>query len=366
MGRWLLGFALILIGAASYALIIGPKISENMGDDIRVALKDGGSEWANVEMNGHIATVTGIAPSNDAARTAIEIAQNTICSDCDADTPWHSVLNGMETAEVKEIISSTVPAQSPYTFSVLKSGNGTVTLDGYVNNAQERAALLTKATSTFSDVVNDETIKFATGAPNADWVNIIQAGMDELALMENGRFQVENNNFLINGTVKSAEIRDQINTMSATLFENYNGAANVNVPNLASDAVGEVTSKSICQSLFDDLNQGAKITFDSAGSSITGNSSFDLLGEIASAANQCQSFRILIDGYTDNVGDAAKNQLLSEQRANGVLAYLTEQGVGRDRMTANGHGASDPIGDNATAEGREMNRRTAFTLTQDQ
>jgi OOP family OmpA-OmpF porin len=345
---------------------MGPKISENMGDDIRDALHNAGSEWADVEMNGHIATITGVAPSNDAARNAIEVAQNTVCSDCNAEAPWHRVLNGTKTAEVKVVKIDPVTVQSPYTFSVLKSEDGAVTLSGYVNNVDERNALISKAKSTFSSSIKDETIKIASGAPDENWLNVIQSGMDELALMENGRFQIEDNNFLINGTVTSPDVRDQINQMSATLSENYNGAANINVPNFASDAVGEVKSKSICQSLFDDLNQGEKITFATGGSRITGNSSFDLLAEIASAATQCQSFRIQIDGYTDNVGDETKNQLLSEQRANGVLAYLTEQGVDRGRMTAKGHGASNPIGDNATAEGREMNRRTAFTLTQDQ
>jgi len=366
MGRGLLGIILILIGATAYPLIMGPKISESMGDDIRVALKNNGAEWAGVDMDGQIATIIGNAPSNEAARNAIVVAQNTVCSDCNADTPWHSVLNATIIVEAKTVKAELAPVQSPYTFSVLKSKNGTVTLDGFVNNVEERNALLTKANSTFSDRVQDKTIKIASGAPDGDWLNVIQAGMDELALMQSGRFQVENNNFLINGTANSSDIRDQINNMSETLSENYNGAANINVPNLASDAVGEVKSKSICQSLFDDLNRGEKIVFASGGSKITGNASFDLLAEIASAANQCQSFRIQIDGYTDSVGDDGKNQLLSEQRANGVLAYLTEQGVDRNRMTAMGHGESDPIGDNATAEGREINRRTTFTLTQDQ
>lgn len=369
MGRWLLGIVLILIGATAYALIMGPKFSENMGDDIRLALNSNGSGWADVKMDGHIATVTGQAPSSDAARGAILTAQNTVCSDCKADEPWHRVLNGTETIEIKvveAVKSPSLPLQSPYTFSVLKSRTGTVTLDGYVTSSEEREALLVKARSTFSGDVQNETIQMASGEPNDEWLTLIQAGMEELAFMESGRFQVEDNNFLINGEAKSADIRERINEFSDFMSGRYDGAANVNVPNLASDAVGQVNSQSICQALFNDLNQGRKIKFSSGQSEITGNDSFDLLAEIAAAANQCQDFQIQIDGYTDNVGNEESNQQLSEQRANRVLAYLTQQGVDRNRMTATGHGEADPIGNNATTEGQEMNRRTTFTLIQAQ
>ena len=371
MGKWLLGIILIIIGAAAYALVMGPKISENMGNDIRAALQSQDYEWADVNMDGHIATVIGNAPSNNAARNAIETAQRTVCSDCDADKPWHRVLNDMEIAvasqaQTVETAQTSAPIQSPFTFSIAKSENGNVTLEGYVSNMQEREAVLAKANDAFSESVLDQGIEIANGAPDENWLSIIESGIDELALMESGRFQIENYNFLINGQADSADIRDRINAFASNVPAAYNGASNINVPNLASDAVGEVESQAICQALFDDLNEGTKIEFASGQSEITGNASFDLLAEIAAAANQCQSFRIQIDGYTDNTGDANANQQLSERRANRVLAFLTQQGVDRDRMSATGHGASNPIGDNATAEGQEMNRRTTFTLTQAQ
>ena len=117
MGKWLLGILLIVIGAAAYALIMGPKISENMGDDIRAALQNQNHDWAGVEMNGHIATVTGNAPSNDAARGAVEIAQDTVCSDCQTDTPWHRVLSDVnvttaQQAQIVEMPVATTPVQS--------------------------------------------------------------------------------------------------------------------------------------------------------------------------------------------------------------------------------------------------------------
>ena len=69
--------------------------------------------------------------------------------------------------------------------------------------------------------------------------------------------------------------------------------------------------------------------------------------------------KVEIRGYTDDRGTEAKNQTLSENRANGVMNYLLGKNVPAERMTAKGFG-EDPkyfVGDNATAEGRQKNRR---------
>lgn len=65
-----------------------------------------------------------------------------------------------------------------------------------------------------------------------------------------------------------------------------------------------------------------------------------------------------VAGYTDNVGDATRNQALSQQRAEAVKAYLNEQGV--ENLTAVGYGMEHPIASNDTAEGRQRNRRVQF------
>lgn len=64
-----------------------------------------------------------------------------------------------------------------------------------------------------------------------------------------------------------------------------------------------------------------------------------------------------ITGYTDNVGPDAVNQNLSEQRAQSVSNYFSENGVSADRMTVIGNGSLDPVASNDTIEGRAMNRR---------
>ncbi|ETD72198.1 hypothetical protein V757_05700 [Pelistega indica] len=67
-----------------------------------------------------------------------------------------------------------------------------------------------------------------------------------------------------------------------------------------------------------------------------------------------------ISGHTDNVGDAAANQKLSEERANAVRNYLVGKGVPADSLTAVGYGQDKPAYDNNTEEGRSKNRRIEF------
>jgi len=68
-------------------------------------------------------------------------------------------------------------------------------------------------------------------------------------------------------------------------------------------------------------------------------------------------------GHTDNVGEAAANQNLSQRRAQAVVAYLTQHGTAAARLSAAGYGETRPVAPNATKAGRQLNRRTEFKVT---
>lgn len=70
-----------------------------------------------------------------------------------------------------------------------------------------------------------------------------------------------------------------------------------------------------------------------------------------------------VEGHTDSVGPDAYNQKLSERRAHSVTDYLVESGVPRSSfVSVVGAGETQPVADNATAEGRAMNRRTEIKI----
>jgi outer membrane protein OmpA-like peptidoglycan-associated protein len=72
--------------------------------------------------------------------------------------------------------------------------------------------------------------------------------------------------------------------------------------------------------------------------------------------------RLRIDGYTDAVGSDASNLTLSRNRARSVADALEVMGVDTGRFVLDGHGKAMPVATNATAEGRQLNRRVEVTL----
>ncbi|MBP6707445.1 MAG: OmpA family protein [Achromobacter sp.] len=87
-----------------------------------------------------------------------------------------------------------------------------------------------------------------------------------------------------------------------------------------------------------------------------------VLDSVARSLNQHQELRAKVVGHTDSTGAMAHNQTLSVNRAKSVTDYLTRQGVAAGRLSIEGRGPNDPIGDNATAEGRAANRRVEIYL----
>lgn len=99
------------------------------------------------------------------------------------------------------------------------------------------------------------------------------------------------------------------------------------------------------------------IFFDSGSDKIRPEST-PTLKEIGRMLTDHPELRILIEGHTDNVGDDASNQTLSEKRAASVAAYLTaNHGVDAARLESKGFGETKPVSGNDTAEGRQNNRR---------
>jgi outer membrane protein OmpA-like peptidoglycan-associated protein len=75
------------------------------------------------------------------------------------------------------------------------------------------------------------------------------------------------------------------------------------------------------------------------------------------------SLHLAINGYTDSTGTPAFNQTLSEKRADGVLQYLTSQGLDAGTLSSQGFGESNPVADNSTAQGRQQNRRVEIVVS---
>ena len=87
------------------------------------------------------------------------------------------------------------------------------------------------------------------------------------------------------------------------------------------------------------------------------------LAKISGIVLAYPSLKLAVEGNTDSVGTEAFNQVLSEQRAEGVRSYLTQQGVPESSTTATGFGKTRPIASNETSVGRQQNRRVELIVS---
>ena len=87
------------------------------------------------------------------------------------------------------------------------------------------------------------------------------------------------------------------------------------------------------------------------------------MADLANFLLENPTVTIRITGHTDAVGSDEANQILSEGRANAVRADLIQRGVAAERIEAEGKGEKEPVADNDTEEGRQLNRRVEFIIT---
>ncbi len=99
------------------------------------------------------------------------------------------------------------------------------------------------------------------------------------------------------------------------------------------------------------------------GKSVIKKQSFSILNQIAVTFIANPTYKVEIQGHTDNVGQAQMNMELSEKRAQAVRKYLIDAGVPATQLTAHGYGDERPIADNSTKAGRAKNRRVEFNIT---
>ncbi len=105
------------------------------------------------------------------------------------------------------------------------------------------------------------------------------------------------------------------------------------------------------------ISVALEIEFDTAKADIKPKY-HDKIKKVADFMTTYPETKAVIEGHTDNVGSDASNRTLSTRRSESVKKYLIEKfGIAPERLTAKGYGPSKPIADNATAEGRQKNRR---------
>ncbi len=110
------------------------------------------------------------------------------------------------------------------------------------------------------------------------------------------------------------------------------------------------------------LNEAFEDLEFETGKSVITLASYESLDGLSDLLKEKSSYRLLISGHTDNIGNAAINLKISKARADAVKKYLTRKGVKADQLITEGFGSRKPVASNKTPEGRQRNRRVEMKV----
>jgi outer membrane protein OmpA-like peptidoglycan-associated protein len=126
------------------------------------------------------------------------------------------------------------------------------------------------------------------------------------------------------------------------------------------NAVPDANVERVGEGIVVEFNSNILFGFDQSSLSNEAKTNLDKLVQVL---NTYKETDIEIQGHTDSRGAEDYNQNLSVQRAGTVSNYLSQKGISSSRLTVKGFGENTPRYDNATAEGRTLNRRVEFLIT---
>ncbi len=163
------------------------------------------------------------------------------------------------------------------------------------------------------------------------------------------------------GTTSSGGQQDAIEQAADAAWPNLNIVDTMGIggPVTASAPPGPVPALgpgNACAHLRSDVKGLGPITFATDGSVLSPVAE-QTLDQVADKLKPCPGVNVTVNGYTDDTGNDAINIPLSTSRADAVADYLIARGVTRDRLTAKGRGAADPVADNGSPDGQAKNRR---------
>ena len=252
------------------------------------------------------------------------------------------------------------PEAAPASFSATLADDGVVLLRGRVSDAQMQGAVQGLARARFGSGAVQAALRVDEGLPDG-WPRRVMAGLEALAGLHDGRVDVQPDRLAVSGRTGDAEAPDAIARILADKLgtgEVFDIAVRYDEE---LDPVAMAPTPERCVSRVNAVLAERKITFGPGSARIQGAAA-ETLDDIAEVLQECGALPLEIAGHTDSQGRAEMNLSLSQRRADAVLEGLAQRRVLVSDITAVGYGQTRPIADNATAEGREANRRIEIRL----
>ncbi len=292
-----------------------------------------------VGLDGTGLTVAGTV-ADEATKTAVEEAVN------GARPPGYTLAN---------LKIDAVGIASPYRFQVAQTGK-TLTLDGYVPDAETKTRLIEEARSYFGRLELKDELKIAAGAPEG-FPTLVASLMQAASRLVDGTATLTDTKAAIKGTALTAP---SLADIRQRLEQAFPGGA-VDLAGLASPASLPPIAAPECQQAMLSVLALNTIRFET-GKAVINPASLGMLDALSATVLRCPDAKVEISGHTDSDGSDEINRPLSKQRAEAVVAYLVAAGVAPERLSAQGFGADRPVVPNDTPENKARNRRIEFNV----
>lgn len=225
-----------------------------------------------------------------------------------------------------------------------------ILIEGAVPNEKIKAEILAKAYSIYGqqNVVDQIQVRQVTTPSN--WINTVTKVInDDLKKVKQGNLTVNGTEIKLTGKLSNPEDLQttQVKFQSLTPVNFHLNT--------------QLSLNQAEQQIIDTALKNRIIEFES-GSAILAASGVQILDEMAVVLKRVRGKKVKILGHTDSSGDADKNIILSQQRADAVKTYLIHKNIPAESLSTEGLGSNKPVADNTTVEGRKKNRRIEFEV----
>lgn len=331
---------------------------------VQSVLESSGATWAEVEMDGQRAVLSGMAPSELDRDDAIETAKR-------AAGPGGALWGGITKVDGDRI--KVASPQKPFNWQAKSGEKRRVSLRGFVPSQKFKRLVAAEAKKLFPLGIEDHT-KVASGHPTGDWLNTAILGLQQLQALDDGEVIFEDGRITVLGLARTAYVKEKIETALRGVkrpFEAHTEVSLIDGQNTAAPedpSIVEPEATSIvqrlpaadCQKLVDQAMRSNVIYFD-PGSSTIGASGLKAIDGLAQTALQCPNLKLKISGHSDGSELEADATDLSRKRSHSALKALGLKGISAERLVAIGVGASQPDPDAAVDE-LSRNRRVEFSV----
>ncbi len=308
----------------------------------------GGGQFALVDSHAHITAPAGVAPA----------ALDALAAELAGALPAAYLLTvvapeGGEGAEGQAVYAPR--------FDAVLGADGQLELQGAVHDAVSQAAIQSYAAALFGHHRVSDAMVIDPRLPDG-WPVRVLAGIQALAEVTEGRLEVTPDGITLSGRSIDAETDARVEAMlaakaagTAEVDVRYDARAAARAAELARPAPER------CAGEIGAILETEMIVFR-PGSAVIDPVSSGVIAAIGDVLRECPGAAFEVGGHTDSSGNTDTNQRLSESRAAAVVAALRAEDLPLIDFHAAGHGADQPRADNATPEGRALNRRIEIVL----